>query len=64
MHDPAHGTFTLNLHAADGTQATEIFTEQAAFESRLEALEQQLAAEHWTARGSALLRPNASQRPN
>lgn len=60
-HDPHGGVFTLVVHKADGTQEKEMFADQAAFEQRLEALEQQLAADHWTAKGSALL-PNESPR--
>jgi hypothetical protein len=63
-HDRASGTFALTVHRPGGTQDTEVFADQAAFEKRLEALELQLVADHWTPNGSALLPPQPPQRPN
>jgi len=63
-HDRANGAFTLIVHRADGTQEMEMFVDHAAFESRLEALEQQLVAERWTPKGTALLPAQPPKRPN
>ena len=63
-HDRETGAFALTVDRADGPPETEVFVDQAAFESRLEALEQQLAADRWTPKGSALLPTQPPQRPN
>jgi len=63
-HDRESGAFALTVYRADGVRETELFGDQPAFESRLEALEQQLAADHWTPKGSALLRTQPPQRPH
>jgi hypothetical protein len=63
--DRDSGAFALTLYRADGTQEMEMFVDQATFESRLEALERQLVADHWTAKGSTRLPPRSpQQRPN
>jgi hypothetical protein len=64
IHDSVGGAFTLAVHMTDGTCLTELFAEQAAFEERLGALEQQLLADRWTARSSAQLPAQPSHRPN
>jgi hypothetical protein len=54
-HDRQTGTFVLTLYRADGTQQAERFTDRIAFQTRLEALENELHAERWESRGSSLL---------
>jgi hypothetical protein len=55
-YDRLAGTFTLNVYEADGTYRTERFSSRSAFQDRLEALEEELLAEHWTQKGASLLR--------
>jgi hypothetical protein len=62
--DPATGAFSLTVHMSDGSSLTETFPDQAAFEERLEVLEDQLTADRWTAKGSALLPNLRPQRLN
>ena len=63
-HDASNGTFTLTVYRADGTQETEMFWDLPAFEQRIQALEQQLALERWTAKGSRLLPKHGPEQPN
>lgn len=63
-HNRNSGAYALTVYRADGTQEMEMFVDQAAFESRLEALERQLVADHWTPKGSALLPTRSPERPH
>jgi hypothetical protein len=63
-HDRTSGAFSLTVHMTDGSSLTETFPDQAAFEQRLEVLEEQLTADRWTAKGSALLPKLPPQQPN
>jgi hypothetical protein len=47
--DKATAEYVLVVPRPDGGQQIERFKETVAFRKRLEALETQLAAEHWTA---------------
>jgi len=58
------GAFALTLYTTEGPEQTEVFADQGAFEARLEALEQQLTAEQWTATGSSLLPKQPDPRPH
>jgi hypothetical protein len=63
-HNRKTGTFALTVYRADGVEETETFVDQRAFESRLEALEQQLSAQEWISSGSALLPIRSQERPH
>jgi hypothetical protein len=58
------GTFGLTVYGADGKQVFETFTSQVLYENRLEALERQLLADHWTPRGPALLPRTTDRKPH
>jgi len=47
----AIGEFVLVIHRPDGSQQVERFADAASFRVRLETLETQLNAEHWTRTG-------------
>jgi hypothetical protein len=50
-YDKGNGEFLLVVHRPEGNQQVERFTDAVTFQARLEALETQLAAEHWTRTG-------------
>ena len=50
--DSVHGEYVLVVVWTDRPAETERYRERAAFDARVRALEQQLAAEHWTQVGS------------
>ena len=62
-YDWRSGEFALIVDKADGTQKTETFADQAAFEQRLATMERQLVADNWRAKGSTVL-PTRPKRPN
>ena len=54
-YDNDTAEFLLVTHSPDGREQTERFTDAMTFRQRLEALERQLEADHWTQHGPVFL---------
>jgi hypothetical protein len=50
-YNKASGEFLLVVHRMDGSQHVERFVDAMTFQARLETLETQLRADHWTRTG-------------